>query len=166
MFRLGGGFGVYGSWAGRTLLGDGRRSPGESGSRPMISCATKQPLLGPGFRLGGGWVVYGGDGRDSAGGGRHSPEESGSSPAIPCATKQPLLRPDFRLGGGWVVYGSWRGGELSLPNEKRRTVWIGKGVSNDPQKVGSAAKASRGRLQPSSRSKRDLLRKRRNDGAV
>lgn len=43
-----------------------------------------------------------------------------------------------------------------------RSVWIGKGVPDNPQKAGSAAEALRGRLQPGSRSKRDFLRKRRN----
>lgn len=43
-----------------------------------------------------------------------------------------------------------------------RSVWIGKGVPDYPQKAGSAAEALRGRLQPGSRSKRDFLRKRRN----
>ena len=152
---------------GGTLPGDRRHSPGEFGSCPMISYTTKQPPAPSGFPAGRGLgCLWGLAGEGSAGGGRHSPGEIGSRPAVPCTTKQPPFHPGFRSGGGWVVYGDWRGGELSLPNEKRRTVWIGKGVSNDPQKVGSAAKALRGRLQPSSRSKRDLLRKRRNDGAV
>lgn len=58
-FRPGGGFGVYGSWAGRTLLGDGRRSLGEFGSSPAVPCAIKQPLLGPGFRLAGAGLFMG-----------------------------------------------------------------------------------------------------------
>lgn len=40
-----------------------------------------------------------------------------------------------------------------------RSVWIGKGVPDNPQKAGSAAEALRGRLQPGSRSKRDFCGK-------
>ena len=43
---------------------------------------------------------------------------------------------------------------------ERQSVWMGKVVSSTPQKVGSAAEASRRRLQPSSRSKGyNLLRR-------
>ena len=42
---------------------------------------------------------------------------------------------------------------------KERSVQIGKGVPDNPQKAGSAAEALRGRLQPGSRSKRDFCGK-------
>ena len=62
-----------------------------------------------------------------------------------------MVRSD-RLGGGRkseVKETAWWEG---------RSVWIGKGVPDNPQRLA----APRGYLQPGSRSKRDFLRKRRN----
>lgn len=66
-----------------------------------------------------------------------------------------MVRSD-RLGGGRkseVKETAWWEG---------RSVWIGKGVPDNPQRLA----APRGYLQPVSRSKRDFLRKRRQAGAV
>lgn len=57
-------------------------------------------------------------------------------------------------------------GFYQLPSAIREETFVGNQwkTCTHSQKVGSAAKALGARLQASSRSKRDLLRKRRNDG--
>ena len=85
-------------------------------------------------------------------------------------TERAFLQKRRNDGALWLIFYEIknRNGAKSIPTW--RSGWdMERGESESevsPQKVGSAAKASGGRLQPSSRSKRDLLRKRRNDAAV
>ena len=125
-----------------------RHSPGESGSSPAVPCAIKQPLLRPGFRLGGGCGVYGVDEgglcREAAlsGGVRLPSDDFLRNKTAPAQTGM------FRLGGGCFQF---RGGftRASCPVYycMRSNGGRGTGAQSSPHSSpsGSAPKPASGR---------------------